>query len=165
MMAGGKWLPHPILSLALAALWLLLNNTAAPGHVLLGVVLGLALPLVIRRFWSGRMTVHRPAALFRLLPVVLVDIVTANLAVAALILNPVRTPQPRFLRFPLELEDRYAIALLAGIITLSPGTVSAELSPDRRYLLIHGLNIPDEQAAVAHIKARYEAPLKEAFGC
>lgn len=160
-----QWLPNPTLSIALVAAWLLLNNTLAPGHILLGLALGLALPLFTSRFWPGRPAVHRPLILIRLFLVMLWDIAVANVTVARLILNPVRTPQPRFMRLPLDLQNEYAIAILAGLITLTPGTVSADLSPDRRYLLIHGLDIADERAAIARIKARYEAPLKEAFEC
>ncbi len=160
-----QWLPNPVLSIALTAVWLLLNNTLAPGHILLGLTLGLALPLFTSRFWPGRPTVHRPLILIRLFLVMLWDIVVANVAVARIILNPTRMPQPRFMRLPLDLQNESAIAILASLITLTPGTVSADLSPDHRYLLIHGLNIADERAAIAYIKARYEAPLKEVFEC
>ena len=55
--------------------------------------------------------------------------------------------------------------LLAGIVTMTPGTVSADLSDDRRTLLVHGLAIDDEAALIRSIKTRYEAPLKEIFAC
>jgi hypothetical protein len=62
---------------------------------------------------------------------------------------------------PLDIADPHAILSLAGIITMTPGTLSAELSPDRRYLLVHAFNVDDEAALIAQIKSRYEAPLKE----
>jgi multicomponent K+:H+ antiporter subunit E len=55
--------------------------------------------------------------------------------------------------------------MLASVISLTPGTVSADLSDDRKTLLVHGLNVVDEAAAVAEIKQRYEAPLLEVFTC
>ena len=49
------------------------------------------------------------------------------------------------------------------MITLTPGTVTAELSKDRRYLLVHCLDIDDPQHMVDDIKRRYEAPLRRVF--
>jgi multicomponent K+:H+ antiporter subunit E len=94
---------------------------------------------------------------------VLVDIVMANLVVAGLILNPWRTLRPRFIKLPLALQDPFAITLLANTISLTPGTVSADLSPDHRTLLVHCLNLDDEMTLIKHIKCRYETPLKEIF--
>ena len=54
--------------------------------------------------------------------------------------------------------------MLAGVVTLTPGTLSSEFSPDRRFLLVHALHCTDEATMVAEIKARYEAPLLEMLG-
>ena len=97
--------------------------------------------------------------------VVLYDIVVANVSVAIKVLGPLRSIRPGFVELPLELEDDFAIALLASTISLTPGTVSADVSPDRRTLLIHGLDVDDAAALVAEIKQRYERPLKEIFEC
>ena len=64
---------------------------------------------------------------------------------------------------PLAIRDAHGVATLAGIITMTPGTLSADLTDDRRYLLVHAFNVDDEQALVASIKERYEAPLREIF--
>lgn len=158
------WFGHPALSGALFALWLLLNNTLAAGHVVLAAVLALFIPRMIAPFWRDRPRVRRPIVLLRLLFVVLWDIGVANVTVARLVVSW-RRPRPRFMKVPLALTDEFAITVLASIITLTPGTVSADVSPDRRYLLVHGLDIDDEAATIAEIKARYERPLKEIFEC
>ncbi|MNN12634.1 Na(+)/H(+) antiporter subunit E [compost metagenome] len=93
----------------------------------------------------------------------LYDIVVANLQVARLVVGPTQTLRPAFVEIPLELTDDLPITILASVITLTPGTVSADLSADRRTLLVHGLDVPDPAGLVADIKARYEAPLKEIF--
>ena len=95
--------------------------------------------------------------------VVLWDIVLSNIEVARRILGPEEAIRPAFVWMPLELTDPHAIVSLAGIITMTPGTLSAELSPDRRHLLVHAFNVDDEPALIAQIKARYESPLKEIF--
>jgi multicomponent K+:H+ antiporter subunit E len=158
-----RFLPHPLLTPILAALWLLLNNSFAPGHVVLGLLLGWAIPWFTLRFWPERVRIRRPLTLLRFIAVVLYDIVVANLVVARRILGRPARLQPAFVTVPLALETDLAISLLANTICLTPGTVSARLSPDRKRLLVHGLHVPDATALVATIKARYEAPLKEVF--
>jgi multicomponent K+:H+ antiporter subunit E len=158
-----KRLPHPLLTPALAAIWLLLNNSLAPGQILLGVLLGWLIPLFTLRFWPETVRIRRPWVLLRFLAVVLMDIVLANLVVARLILGRPERLRPAFIEVPLELESDLAISLLANTICLTPGTVSAQLSPDRRTLLVHALDAPHPEAVRAAIKARYEAPLKAVF--
>jgi len=94
---------------------------------------------------------------------VLLDIVLANFEVARRILGPEAALRPRFVWLPLDIRDPYGIAALAGIITLTPGTVSSDLSADRQYLLVHAFNCDDPAALVASIKQRYERPLMEIF--
>ena len=156
-------LPHPLLSLAVTLVWLLLVNSLAPGQVLLGLGLGLAIPQLTRNFWPERTRIHRPLTLLRFLGVVAYDIVTANIVVARLILTPSRPVRPAFVVLPLTLRTDLAISLLANTICLTPGTVSARLSTDQRELLIHALDVDDPQALVETIRARYEAPLREVF--
>lgn len=158
-----RFLPHPLLTPTLAAVWLLLNNSLAPGHVVLGLLLGWAIPWFTLRFWPERVRIRRPLKLLRFVAVVLYDIVVANLIVARRILGRPERLRPAFVSLPLDLKSDLAISLLANTICLTPGTVSARLSPDRRSLLVHGLHVPDAGVLVATIKARYEAPLKEVF--
>lgn len=158
-----RWLPAPLTSVALFASWLLLNGISA-GHAVLGGLLALAIPVMCSRFRPDRPRIGRWHAVLRLVLVVLWDIVVSNLQVALLILGPERRIDPRFVWIPLDLRDPHAIASLAGIITMTPGTLSADLTEDRRHLLVHALNAGDEAALVAGIKSRYEAPLMVIFG-
>jgi multicomponent K+:H+ antiporter subunit E len=91
------------------------------------------------------------------------DIVRANLHVARLVLRPRGTLKPGWVWIPLDLTNIHGITALASLITLTPGTVSAELSDDRRYLLVHVLDMRDPETEIAEIKTRYEAPLREIF--
>lgn len=155
--------PHPLLSVALLLMWLLLNNTVAVGHVLLGAILAIAIPLAIEPFWHRERIFRRPRALLRLVPIVFWDIVIANITVSRLVLGPLGKLQPRFIEVPLDVTHPFAITALASIVTLTPGTVSAEVSEDRRRLLVHGLHVPDEAAVIAGIKTRYETLVRELF--
>lgn len=158
-----RFLPHPLLTPLLAAVWLLLNNSLAPGHVVLGLLLGWAIPRFTLRFWPERVRIRRPLVLLRFTARVLWDIVLANLTVARLILGRPERLRPAFVVVPLDLSTDLAISLLANTICLTPGTVSARLAPDRSHLLVHGLNVPDAAELARAIKRHYETPLKEVF--
>lgn len=156
-----RLVPHPILTPTLALIWILLANSLTLGTLLLGLFLGWIIPIFTLRFWPDRVRVHRPLTLLRLLAILVYDILVANLAVALLILRGPRHVEPGFVLVPLALRSELGISLLANSISLTPGTVSSWLSPDRRHLVVHGLDVRDPAALVATIKRRYEAPLME----
>ena len=157
-------LPHPFWSAALALFWLWLNNSLAPGHLVIGVLLGWGLPLFARRFWPERERVSRPWLLLAFGSVLVADIVVANLKVARGVLGPVRRLRPGFVSVPLAVRSDIGITALASAVSLTPGTLSAELSDDRSELLVHYLDEADPHELVAVIKSRYERPLLEVFG-
>ena len=158
-----RMLPSPVLSALLFVLWPLLNQSWSPGQLLLGAALALCIPWFSERLRPGKPALRAPWAIVRLGFVVLWDIVIANVEVARRILGRESAIRPRFVWLPLTITDPHAIVALAGIVTMTPGTLSSELTPDRRHLLIHVLNVDDEAALVAGIKARYEAPLLAIF--
>ena len=167
-----RWFPYPILSAALVLLWLALNNTAAVGHVLLALVIGVVVPWLARPALSHGAQVprRRPARRlglgFRLGATVLGDILMSNLVVARLILSAREASlAPTLVTIDLRLTTPAAIAALAGIVTLTPGTLSADIiepESDGVYrLLVHALDAPDPDSLVAEIRRRYEDPLLE----
>jgi multicomponent K+:H+ antiporter subunit E len=158
-----KLLPHPILTLILWIIWLLLNNTLAMGHIVLGGILAIIIPIMTSSFWPEKVCISHPKILIKYLFVVLWDILIANVIVAKLILSNKDKLQPKFLHIPLDIEDPVAISILANTISLTPGTVSCDLNADRTVLLVHGLHEENPQATIDEIKQRYEAPLKEIF--
>jgi multicomponent K+:H+ antiporter subunit E len=163
-----RLVPHPLLSLLLLVCWLWLNNTLEPGHVLLGAVLGVAIPYVTRRFWPEPLVVRRPLRVVEYAAVVLYDVVVANLQVAAIILGPLSRVRPAFVRVPLDLRTDFAVTVLASTVTLTPGTVSVEVEDDgtgRRWLVVHALRCLDADDMVRTIKERYEQRLKEILEC
>jgi len=160
-----RWLPHPLLSLFMWAQWLLLANEISGGHLVLGALLAWLIPYATQSFWPQAMTLHKPWVAIKFTVRVLGDIILANLVVAKLILGSPKKLKPAFITLPLELEQDFAITLLASTISLTPGTVSADLTPDGRYLIVHTLHTDDPAATLATIKERYEAPLKEIFEC
>jgi multicomponent K+:H+ antiporter subunit E len=160
-----RLLPHPLLSLVLWLAWLALNNTVAPAHVLLGALLACVLPLTGLHLADGTWPrLHRPGVALRLALRVLWDIVVSNVEVTRRVLGPESAIRPGFLRVPLDLTDDWAITTLAGIITMTPGTLTADVAEDRSSLLVHAFHVDDAEAIIASIKTRYEKPLKEIYG-
>ena len=164
-----KWLPHPLMSAILLVLWLLLNDTASAGHIVLGTLLGLLIPLFTQRFWPETVQVNRPALALRFISRVLVDIVVANFAVARLVFKPHGAIRSAFVRVPLDVRDDFAVSLLASVVSLTPGTVSADLDRGNAHggpvLLVHVLDLDNADNLIAEIKTRYEAPIMEIFAC
>ncbi len=163
--SGFKLFPHPVLTVVLVIVWLLLVNSIHPRMIVLGLGFGIAIPLFTRRFWPDHPRICRVGVLVRFVPVFIWDVVIANLQVAWLIVNFRRELRPTWVVVPLDITDPYAITTLANVISLTPGTVSSELGPGRRTLLVHSMDVDDPQALVDRIKRRYEAPLKEIFEC
>lgn len=161
-----RFLPAPLLSLLLFGSWLLLNESASVGNLLLAAGFALAVPWFTERYRIDKPRLKSWPTVLRLGLVVLCDIVLSNIDVARRVLGPEAAIHSRFVWVPLHIRDPHGIVALAGIITMTPGTLSSDLSPDRKHLLVHALHCPDadaEAALVADIKARYEAPLMEIF--
>jgi len=138
-------------------------NSLSFGTLLVGSVVGIVLPIFTAPFWPGRPPVNFGAGLaYGLL--VLWDIAVANFEVAAIILfRRNRDLCPAWLVVPLALDTPEAITVLAGTISLTPGTVSSDVSACGRYLLVHALDTADPAAEVARIKSRYETRLRKVF--
>lgn len=158
--------PHPWLSIVLLVCWALLMNDVSPGNLLLGALLGIGIAFCIGEgLWLQPVRFGRPWLLLRLFGHVLIDIVVANVEVALLVLGPAKRLRPAFIEVPLDSTHEIALTALISIVSLSPGTLCAELSDDRTRLIVHVLDLADEAALVASIKSRYEAPLLEIFSC
>ena len=159
-----RLVPAPVLSLALLVLWLLLNRSLSAGHIVLGAVLALAIPLLTAGLRPLPVRLRKPGAVLRLAWTVVADTTRSNWAVARLLLTPGARQHPAgFVHIPLEVRDPNALAVLAMIVCITPGTAWAELSLDRSVLMLHVLELKDPAALIADVKRRYEAPLMEIF--
>jgi multicomponent K+:H+ antiporter subunit E len=160
---GGKI--SPLLVLALTGAWLLLNQSVAPAHILLGSALALVFAWAASTLRPLQSRLRRLDTAALLILVVLKDIVTNNLSVARIVLGTSRFRNLRsgFLRIPLDLRDPHGLAALAAIVTATPGTVWAGLSPEGETLTLHVLDLGNEAEVIQLIKQRYEQPLMRIF--
>lgn len=161
-----RWLPAPLLSAALCALWMLLNQSVELGQVLLGAALGIVMPVLMAPLRPPAGPLRHPLVLMRLILRVGGNVVMSALDVGRGVLGAGRQP-PRghFVIVPLELRNAHALAALAMITTVVPGTVWSELAPDRSALLLHVFDLEDEDEAafIAGFRRRYVLPLQEIF--
>lgn len=160
-----RWLPSPILSGFVFVMWLLLNQTLAPAHVLFAAVLAVAMPRLTLPLRPVRpRSVRGLGTVLRLFVTVVHDITVSAFAVGGVILGaPARRQNSGFMTIPLELTDAHGLAVLSMIISSTPGTVWVEHDPARRLLMIHVLDLHDRQAWIDLIKTRYERPLMKIF--
>jgi multicomponent K+:H+ antiporter subunit E len=163
--AGSRpgWLPHPALSVVLAVVWLLLQQSLAPAHLLSALVLALVVPRLVHGFLGDAVRPRAPGAMLHLARVVLWDIVVSNVTVAKIVLNPRSNPQPAWVDVPLDAQHPTAVTLLASIITMTPGTLSCVIDEQRHSILVHALDCSDAAEMAQQIKDRYERPLRRIF--
>lgn len=159
-----RWLPSPPLSLALFVVWLLLNQTLDLATLVLAAIFAVIVPLLTRSLRPATVRMRKPGVALRLTGRALLDMLYSALSVGKLLLTR-RSADIRshFVEVPLDVRDPNALAMLAMICCLTPGTAWGELSFDRSRLLLHVFDLQDEAAFIAQIKQRYEAPLMEIF--
>jgi len=155
-------LPSPLLSAGLFALWILLVQSLSAGQLVLGVALALFWPAVTAALRPAPVHVHKPLVIIRLFGHVVMDMLRANLAVGSAILAR-RRVRSAFVRVPLDLQDPNGLAVLAMIVTFTPGTAWVQRSPDGGTLLLHVFEDTGQAALVELVKRRYERPLMEIF--
>lgn len=158
-----RLLPHPLLAVFLLAMWLLLNQSLSPGHFLLGAAVAVLASHGLAALRPENVAIGSLRPALRLTLVVIADIVRSNLAVARIVLFQ-RPRVAGFVRVPLELTNIHGLALLACIITATPGTLWMEFDRGRGMLLVHVLDLGDEEEWIRLIKRRYESLLLEIFG-
>ena len=159
-----KLFPHPYLTLLLIITWMLLVNHLKLGSLVLAVILGTIIPLMTAPYWPDRPALRNPLAIIGYVLIVMYDIVKSNVIVAAIVLlKPNSQLKPAWITVPLDLRTPEAITVLAGTITMTPGTVTADMSGDGRALLIHCLHAPNPDEVRDEIKSRYEARLMRIF--
>ena len=154
--------PYPVLSLVLGGAWLLLSHSLELVHWLSALALAWGVPCLLSPFLSKGTGVRWVEA-WRLMWVVLKDIVVSNLAVAKLTLGPMSVPRPCWIRVPLASRHERVNALFASIITTTPGTVSVTIDEQSGVIWVHALNGHDANAMCEDMKSRYEQPLLRIF--
>lgn len=156
-------LPYPLLSVFLLIMWLLLNQSLSPGHLILGSIIGVAGGLATSSLQIPSGRVRNLHLLVQFAFIVLYDIIRSNIAVSRIVLTPGRVAKSGFLTVKLDIRNEYALAILACVVTSTPGTVWVNFDSAKGELLLHVLDLVDEDEWTDLIKNRYERLLKEIF--
>ena len=157
-----RFLPHPFVSVLVGLSWLMLGHSSEAFDIFMAIMLGLIIPKIVQPFIVRTPNIHWQPAI-RLIFVVLWDIIVSNIRVAKQVLGPTKNLHPKWFRVPLDTDHEHVNALLAMIITTTPGTVSAGIDQERGDILVHALSCDDIDAEIEAIKVRYELPLIEIF--
>ncbi len=155
--------PHPILAAFILVFWLILQQSAGLGHILLGSIIAVTVSLATALIIPEPLVVRRPLKVLQLIGVAGVDIVRSNLAVMAILFNPRPEPEADFIEMKLELTNTFGLAVLACLITATPGSAWLEYDRERSTVLIHVFDLVDADEWVETIKNRYETLLLEIF--
>ena len=158
-----RLLPHPILAGFLLVLWLVLQQSAGLGHILFGGVIAIAVSMAASAIIPERIVIRRPLKFIWLIVVAGLDIIRSNLAVMSVLFHPRPNPTAGFIEMDLTLKNPFALAILAVILTATPGSAWLEYDRARSTVLIHVFDLVDEKEWVATVKKRYEALLLEIF--
>jgi len=159
------YIPKPLNFALLMAFWLLLTQSFSFGNFALAAILAWLIPWGVSRIRTSVTPVQKPLKFVSFMGLLLGDIIVSNIIVAKQVLGSPDLLQPGFVAVPLDLKESLPITMLASTISLTPGTVSIEISEDQKTLYVHALHVADETMLVDRIKNRYEKPLKEIFEC
>lgn len=157
-------LPHPLMSLAVFTMWLLLAGTYSAASFVFAALLGLCVAPVMHVLEPEPLRLKSPLAMLKLTGIVLQDIIRSNIAVASIILGRKKSSRTSdFIHVPLTMKSPYGLAVLGIILTCTPGTLWVQYDPRRGRLLLHVLDLVDEADWIRLIKHRYERLLMEIF--
>lgn len=158
-----RLLPHPILTAFMLVFWLILQQSAGLGHILLGGVIAILASLATSLLIPEPLIVKKPLKILKFIAVAGVDIVRSNLAVMAILFSPHPEPEADFIEMKLELTHTFGLAVLACIITATPGSAWLEYDRERSTVLIHVFDLVDAEEWIETIRNRYETLLLEIF--
>lgn len=155
--------PHPVLAGLLLLLWLVLQQSASLGQILLGGAVATAVSLAAAPILPERVSFRRPLSLLQLIAVAGIDIIRSNIAVLLILINPKAEPSAGFIKMELKLTNQFGLAVLACLLTATPGSAWLEYDGERNTVLIHVLDLGDKEEWIATVRHRYERLLLEIF--
>ncbi len=152
-----------LVNILLAVAWGAVTGSFSVVNLAFGFVLGLGALYLIREQINTGGYFRRASRVTGLILLFLYELVMSAWRVARIVIRPKLDLNPGFIAFPLTVESDFEIALLANLITLTPGTLSVDVSEDRKVLYIHCIDVPDPEGTIADIRNGFERKIMEAF--
>ncbi|MBP0438874.1 Na+/H+ antiporter subunit E [Tianweitania sediminis] len=154
----------PILMLILLTLvWLAISATWTLPNLFLGLLLAATVLFIVRHHLGTPVSIRRPRKILVLLAVFAVELMKSVWNVVKAVLKPTMDVSPGIIIYPLQLKSDFQIALLGNMITLTPGTLTVDVTSDRSHLVIHALDCRDPDATRRDIQNGFERRILEAF--
>ncbi|MGV2940023.1 Na+/H+ antiporter subunit E [Mesobacillus sp. LC4] len=150
-----------LLNFILAFVWMFLKTSYSPASFFVGYFFGLLIIYIFRRFFTSRFYLLRVSAVLNLIYIFTLELILSNIAVLKAVLRPKLNIKPGIFAFPTELKEDWEITMLANLITLTPGTLVVDVSPDNRILYVHAMDISDADEAIQSIKNTFEKAIME----
>ncbi|WP_202080729.1 Na+/H+ antiporter subunit E [Caldalkalibacillus salinus] len=150
-----------LLNLVIAVVWMFLTNTWDAVAFFKGYIIGLGLIFLLRRFIPETFYLRRVLAALNLITLFFKELVISSLIVVKQVLSPKLNIRPGIFALHTDLEGDWEITVLCLLITLTPGTLSLEVSPDNKVIYIHAMDIPDAESVVNDIKQTFEKAIME----
>ncbi len=151
-------------AIVLTLFWIAVTGSLTVPNVVFGFVLSCLCLYLVRERIRGEISRFRPWPVVVLALIFIRELVLSAWRVARLVTAPKMNLNPCIFAYPLEVKGGFEITLLANLITLTPGTLSVDVSDDRRFLYVHAIDCLDADAAVADIRHTFERRILEAFG-
>ena len=151
-----------MLTLVLAMGWGAATGDFSLANLLLGALIGGFCVFLIRGQIGGRRFWRRALRVLSLVWLFLIELTVSAVRVGLLVLRPKLALKPALIAFPLTVTSDVEITLLANLITLTPGTLSIDVSADQKYLLIHAIDVTDREELIRSIRDGLEAQVREA---
>lgn len=148
-------------NVSLALVWVFLTGEFNATNFVIGLLLGYGLMRLTQRTFASQQYIFKVKLVLRFLGFFLWELLVANLQVAWLVLRPRQDFNPAIVAIPLDAHTDIEITLLSNLITLTPGSLSLDLSSSGRVLYVHGIHVDDEQAFIHKIKSGLEAQTLE----
>lgn len=145
-----------LLNLLLALTWMAMNDDISLAGFVTGFLLGFVILFFAQSAVGSRGYARRVARVAELLVFFVKELVVANLRVAYDVLTPGLRARPGILAVPLDVETDEEATLLANLVSLTPGTISLDVSPDRRTLFVHAMYADDPEQVKQDIKQGFE---------
>ncbi len=150
-----------LLNFFLAFLWMFIEGKFSASGFITGYILGLIVIFAMRRFFRSKFYLHRVYAWIKLTLIFLRELILSNIAVTKVVLNPTLDIQPGIFALETKLKNDWEVTLLSSLITLTPGTLVVDISPDNKVLYIHAMDIQDVDEAIESIRNSFEKAIME----
>lgn len=150
-------------ALILALVWVAISGSYSIPNLIFGFAIGWIVLFLVRDQLETTTAVVRPVALLMLIGLFVKELLLSAFRVARLVLSPRMDIKPGIFAYPLKVDRDFEITLLANLITLTPGTLSVDVSDDGRTLFVHGMDCSDPEQARRDISQGFERRILEAF--